>query len=182
VVSTAGDEELMQRFCDGEAPAFDVLFTRHAAAVHAFHLRMTRDEEQARDLTQATFLSVVRARGRWTRGVPFAPWLFAVAANAARDGLRRKRRRPEEPAEIAPEALAVAAHEPDPGLEGRVRAALLMLPEQQREAVLLHRFHGLAFEEIARSIGTTVGAAKVRAHRGYQRLRELLRDDLEEGS
>lgn len=55
-----------------------------------------------------------------------------------------------------------------------VEAALQRLPAQQREAVLLHQMHGLTFPEVASAIGTTVGAAKVRAHRGYQRLKFLL--------
>ena len=63
----------------------------------------------------------------------------------------------------------------DPGLEKAVRAALAQLPDAQREAILLHRFEGLSFAEIAEHVGLTESAVKVRAHRGYERLRELLK-------
>jgi RNA polymerase sigma-70 factor (ECF subfamily) len=55
-----------------------------------------------------------------------------------------------------------------------IEAALRQLPADQREAVLLHKLHGLSFPEVAVALGTSVGAAKVRAHRGYQRLKTLL--------
>ena len=64
----------------------------------------------------------------------------------------------------------------DPGLERQVHAALRQLPDQQREAILQHRFHGLSFKEIAAAEGVTESAVKVRAHRGYLRLRELLKE------
>jgi RNA polymerase sigma-70 factor (ECF subfamily) len=64
---------------------------------------------------------------------------------------------------------------PDPGLDRQVRAALAALPEAQREAVVLHRFEGLSFAEIAEAAGVTESAVKVRAHRGYEALRAALR-------
>ena len=62
----------------------------------------------------------------------------------------------------------------DPNVARAVGEALQQLPPEQREAVLLHKLHGLSFPEVAVAVGTTVGAAKVRAHRGYQRLKVLL--------
>jgi RNA polymerase sigma-70 factor (ECF subfamily) len=63
---------------------------------------------------------------------------------------------------------------PDPALEKAVRVALAQLPVQQREAIILHRFEGFSFSEIAETLGLTESAVKVRAHRGYVRLRRLL--------
>lgn len=164
----------MERFVQGEAEGFDVLFTRHAGAVRRYVARMV-GPAAADDLTQTTFLSLVRARGRYRAGSPFKPWLFAIATNAARDHLRR--RRPEDlTADGAPpkDVPAETGPQQDPGLERQVRAALDQLPAPQREAILLHRFEGLSFAEIAQSVGVTESAVKVRAHRGYLRLRELL--------
>ena len=76
------------------------------------------------------------------------------------------RRSPTRPAEPAPL--------PDPGLTRTVEAALAQLPENQREAIVLHRFEGFSFREIAELLGVTETAVKVRAHRGYERLRVLL--------
>jgi RNA polymerase sigma-70 factor (ECF subfamily) len=95
-----------------------------------------------------------------------------VAINAARDHLRRHRR--EEPTEKLPDAPAEPAPLPDPGLTRTVEAALAQLPEAQREAIVLHRFEGFSFKQIAEMLGVTETAVKVRAHRGYERLRTLL--------
>jgi RNA polymerase sigma-70 factor (ECF subfamily) len=168
------DEVWMERFVQGQAEAFDVLFARHAGAVRRCLARMV-GPAAADDLTQTTFLSLVRARGRYHPGAPFKPWLFAIATNAARDHLRR--RRPEDlTADGAPprDVAAEPGPQPDPGLERQVRAALDRLPGAQREAILLHRFEGLSFAEIAQTLGVSESAVKVRAHRGYLRLRELL--------
>ena len=167
----------MTRFCQGDARAFDALFSRYHRAVHAYVLRMVGSRAAAEDLTQATFLSLVRARGRFLAGHRFKPWLYAIATNAARDTLRR--RKPEElteEGELPAGAVAENAGPRDAGLERRVHQALARLPEAQREAILMHRFEGLSFGEIAEALSLSESAVKVRAHRGYEKLRELLVD------
>ncbi|MGQ0508225.1 MAG: RNA polymerase sigma factor [Myxococcaceae bacterium] len=171
------DEALMQRFVEGEQPAFDALFARYSRPVHAFLARMVGNPALAEDLTQTTFLSVVRGRGRFQSGARFRPWLYAIATNAARDALRRHR--PEEltshgalPSDAAAQEVPLR----DPGLEKQVRKALDQLPEAHRTAILMHRFQNLSFAEIAEAMELTESAVKVRAHRGYERLRELLQE------
>ncbi len=135
-----------------------------------------RDAPLADDLVQTTFLSITRARGRFIQGARFKPWLYAIATNAARDAQRRRRELTTETGEVLTgDAAKVDAVEPDPGLERAVRPALAQLPEAQREAIELHRFDGLSFAEIAETAGVTESAVKVRAHRGYEKLRELLK-------
>ncbi len=172
------DEELMNRFCDGDTKALEALFDRHAQGVHAFLSRMVRDGALADDLVQTTFLSVVRSSDRYHRGSPVVPWLLTIAANAARDALRRSR--------LNIEVLASdegAAHEPshepemsDPGVRKRIEAAFEQLPAQQREAVLMHKVNGLSFEQIGEALEISPTAARIRAHRGYEKLRQLLGD------
>jgi RNA polymerase sigma-70 factor (ECF subfamily) len=163
---------LMQRFIGGDGSAFDALFLRHAARLHAYLRRMV-GAATADDLTQTTFLSVVRSRDRFQRGARFRPWLYAIASNAARDHVRRARfEQPTDDGE--PPEQAVEAQFADPALDKAVHAALAELPPQQREAILLHRFEGFSFSEIAETLGLTESAVKVRAHRGYVRLRGLL--------
>jgi RNA polymerase sigma-70 factor (ECF subfamily) len=185
VASGPSDEALMERFCQGDVSAFDALYARHAAGLRGFFQRMTRSTSTADDLLQVTFLHLVKARGRFAKGERFSPWLYAIARNAARDYLRLARHRFE--AGVEPEQLA-AASEPanstgsplsdagaDPSEVRALREALDQLPENYREAVVLHQLEGLSFAEVARILGSTPGAVKVRAHRGYQRLRELLK-------
>jgi len=166
----------MERFCGGDAPAFDALFRRHGPAVQAFLGRMVSDAALAEDLLQTTFLSVVRSRGRFTPGSRVLPWIFAIASNAARDALRRRKSRPEDLAAAGAPAADLAVHPPavDPGLSRELEAALDALPALQREALVMHKINGLSFEEIAQALGTTSTAVRIRAHRAYERLRQTL--------
>lgn len=166
----------MERFCRGDEAAFEMLYERHAPVIFSFLQRMMREPALAEDVLQTTFLSVVRARGRYQPDSSVRAWIFAIAANAGRDALRRRRARREDPAP-APARLELAADTPDPPDPGAARAvqdALMQLPVEQREAVVMHKLHDLSFAEIATALGISIGAAKVRAHRGYSRLRELL--------
>jgi RNA polymerase sigma-70 factor (ECF subfamily) len=170
------DDALMEKFCRGDENAFELLYARYAPPVLAFLTRMVRDPALAEDLLQVTFLSVVRARGRYQPGTTVRAWVFAIAGNAGRDALRRRQARREDlsaSAEVAAPAVT-PADGPDPSAARMLQQALMQLPFEQREAVVLHKLHDLSFEEISKALGITVSAAKVRAHRGYHRLRELL--------
>src|SRR5262245_19758231 len=87
------DEALMARFIEGDRGAFEVLFQRYSQPIRGYLLRMVGSEAQADDLTQLTFLSVLRARERFRAGTLFRAWLYASAPNAARD--QPQHRRPE---------------------------------------------------------------------------------------
>jgi RNA polymerase sigma-70 factor (ECF subfamily) len=175
-VAARSDEVLMARFCEGDSTAFDALFQRYAGPVQGYLSRLTGSPATAEDLVQHTFLSLVRARGRFQSGARFKPWLYAIATNAARDSQRRGRRLEELTAE-GQLPVSIPADTPGPrdsGLEQAVQRALAQLPEGQRVPILLHRFEGMSFAEVADAMGLTESAVKVRAHRGYARLRELL--------
>src|SRR5206468_202300 len=93
-----------------------------------------------------------------------------------REHYRRRSRKPEAPLEFGPgEEPSVAAPDPAQGdTRDRVRRALAELPENQRTVIQLHWFDGFSFPEIATMVGAQVTAVKVRAHRGYKKLREAL--------
>ena len=165
----------MERFIDGDAGAFDLLFSRHVGALRAYLQRLTSSAAVADDLTQMTFVSVVRGRGRFQRGARVKPWLYAIATNAARDWRRRSKFESVSDDGALPDEAADDVPLRDPGLEKAVKKALAQLPDVQREAIVLNRFEGLSFAEIAQHAGVTESAVKVRAHRGYERLRELLK-------
>ena len=167
------DEFLMEQFCRGDEAAFDALFTRLAPQVKGFLTHMVRDRTLAEDLVQTTFLSLVRSRDRYQLGSTVASWVFAIAANAARDALRHQNLR----VEVSDDSQADHGIETpmgDPGLRTAIEKAFAELPPPQREAVLLHKVHGLTFEQIATALGTTSAAVRIRAHRGYERLRASL--------
>ena len=168
------DETLMESWRgSGDRAAFEQLFRRHAPRLRGWFVRSLGSEEVARDLVQQTFLHLHRARADYRSGLPLRPWLYTIAANAKRQHLRTRRRKPEAP--FDPER-----HEPSSGpevstpRERLVRRALLDLDEGQRDVVVLHYYEGFSFPEVAQVLGISTSAAKVRAHRAYGQLRSAL--------
>ncbi len=173
----ASNEELMSRFCTGDSAAFRTLFGRLGPMVQRFLRSMLREPTLVEDVTQTTFLSVVRSRDRYTPGADVARWVLSIAANAARDLLRHRALGVEQLSSTGDAVERPSqAPLPDPGLRRRLEDALQALPESQREVVVLHKVEGLTFEEVAGVLGITSTAARIRAHRGYGRLKELLVD------
>lgn len=171
------DEELMTRYAEGDRHSFGEIFARWAPRVHGYFLRVTGASGDADDLLQATFLKVHRARAQFRPEMGLRGWLFTIAARVYRDEARRRLRHPSGRDPLEAEELAA----PDPGdpvVAGEramaVRAALAELPESQREVIYLHRFEHMTFAEIAAVLGASEGAVKLRAFRGYEKLREAL--------
>ena len=183
----ADDVELMGRYCDGDAEAFRELYARVAPKLLGYLTRMTGDRSVAEDLLQQAFLKIHRARGAYVRGADPSPWMYAIARRCFLDEVRRRRRAKEtraQPHAAAHEPVAslvglpVGAAAPDeevsPALMGAALAELQKLPPAQREAVVLTKLDGKSVAEAAVIAGTTPGALKVRAHRGYTALRRAL--------
>jgi len=175
----------MQAYVEGDVAAFQRLFEALAPAVHAFFSRSVGDRAIVDDLTQTTFLKLHGARRQWRRGERLRPWVFSIAAHVRSDWLRREGRLATEP--VDDEHLAAPVLTGDATVElglkernERIRAAVDSLAEAQRVVVHLHRFEGLGFAEIGRILGISEGAAKLRAFRAYQILRERLADLAEE--
>jgi RNA polymerase sigma-70 factor (ECF subfamily) len=168
------DEELMEAFRQGQRAAFDALFNRHAPLVRGYLRRLLSSPTQADDVLQNTFLSVVRSKDRFRTGERFKPWLYAIATNAAKDAFRRTPAGSTALEDASELELAFETHISDEGLRREVRHAMAQLPEAQRSAILLHWFEGLSFAEVAAAEGISESAVKVRAHRGYEKLRPLL--------
>jgi RNA polymerase sigma factor (sigma-70 family) len=182
------EEALMAAYCDGDRAAFERLFSVLGPRLHGFFMRSFRSEAVADDLTQTTFLRLHRARADYQRAQPVRPWVFTIAARVRLDEYRLRHRLAED---FDEEALARAqesrADEVPPESQAQsaelmvlVRRALEALPESQRVIVHLHRYEGLTFAEIAKALGTTEGAVKLRAFRAYERLRKQLGPRLHE--
>ena len=187
----------MAAYVRGDPAAFDRLFATLAPAVHGFFLRSFGNRALADDLLQITFLKIHRARSSYQPTRPLRPWIFTIAARVRLDELRRRYALPEDADEArlaaAEEALAAQAVD-TPGTDAlveerdrgrvaeQVRAALARLPESQRVVVHLHRYEELTFGEIAKVLGTTEGAVKLRAFRAYERLRTELASLVEDGA
>jgi len=171
------DELLMTAYVDGNTDAFRQLFTRYAPLLARIVRAKVASDEEGRDLVQQTFLQLHRARNDYHAGEPLRPWLFTIAYNLIRDRWRTLGRRREEPLEQAPPQID--ADTPADVLQRRRRAerlhaALATLSSDQRQVVELHWFGGIPLPEVATTLGVSLSAVKVRAHRAYTRLRENL--------
>ena len=175
----------MQRYCDGDAGAFRELYALVAPRLLGYLLKMARERALADDLLQQTFLKVHRARGAYVRGADPLPWIYSIAHRTFIDQARKTKRAVVRvgDAEDLPEVAAAITGESDdrrdddradPELVAATLDALAELPAQQREAVVLTKLDGKSVAEAAEIAGTTIGAMKVRAHRGYEALRKLL--------
>jgi len=184
------DDALMVATARGETRAFDALVERWAPRVLAFLGRALGRRADAEDLAQETFLRLHGAAARYVPSGRFAPWLFRIAGNLARQEMRRRKLRgwllgtPEQSdAEILAGLPAPRHFDPEgPLCDEETRLALATaiarLPERQRLAVLLRHFEGLKLRDIAAALGTSEHAAESLLARGTKALQTNLRGRL----
>jgi len=180
VGSGQSDETLAIQSRDGDVKAFELLARRFENRLYSYALRMTGDRHEAADQAQEVLLRVHQSLDRYDPKRKFAYWLFGIASHVCRDWLRRRGRRPEMPFESPPEQVASertdelveAAEERD-----RVRDAVTKLAPKYREVIVLHYLEELSYDEVADVLGITSAAARRRALRARDMLRESLEDD-----
>ena len=168
-------EQLMERYVDGEAEAFEFLYRRVSPNLMGYLLRLTRNRERAEDLLQITFSKIHRARGSFLKGAPVLPWILAIARRSFLDERRSAQVRTED---LSPDgSLPERPHEEralPAELSDALEVALDRLPETYREAIVLTKITGLSVAEAATVLGSTETAVKLRVHRGYNQLRKEL--------
>jgi len=183
------DVQLMLDVKAGDELSFELLLRKYRTPLVNFLYRMVRDTAAAEDLAQEVFLRVYRARKDYAPTAKFTTWMFRIATNLALNSVRDNRYRqmeisvdqPSETAEGEQPALEVPDRKPgvEQQLIARDRAALIRraihaLPEKQRAAVLLHKYHGLDYDEIARILQCSESALKSLLFRAYETLRVAL--------
>jgi RNA polymerase sigma-70 factor (ECF subfamily) len=171
-------EDALRRAQAGDAKGIAILYRAYAGPLLAYLMTQVRRREDAEDLLGEVFLSAMRDVGRFEGDLSgFRAWLYRIASNRAVDLARRHARRPEEP-------LAVVVEQPsvdDPAGEalGNVDrqtlwAAVMALPEAQRQVVALRLAGGLSASEIAHIVLKPVGAVKALQHRALVNLTKAL--------
>jgi RNA polymerase sigma-70 factor (ECF subfamily) len=173
----------------GDAGSFELLLQKYRIPVVNFLYRMVRDRASAEDLAQEVFLRVYRARKGYVARAKFTTWLFRIATNLALNAVRDGRYHQLEVSLDQP-AGGGASNETDapmldvadrkPGIEQQlvdrervavIRRAINKLPEKQRAAVLLHKYHELDYDEIAKILECSESALKSLLFRAYETLR-----------
>lgn len=169
------DQELMAATARGDLDALGLLFDRHHARVHALCYRLTGDACVADDLVQESFLRILKYRKGFAARAAFTTWLYRLVRNVCMDHLKAEAARRERSGHLVleheHEADASDLDAADPRLVA-LRSALDSLASDKREVLVLSRYEGLSYAEIAEACGTTVGAIKVRAHRAMRELRQ----------
>jgi len=176
------DEALMASYRQGDSAAFEKLFRRYAERIYAVMLKHGMTPDDARDLVQQTFTRMHQARNDFRTGANVRPWLWTIAYNLMRDSMRRRGTRfRAEKGLMQQQASAdeMGRGGMDPEMRRALGKALGALSESQREVLVLHYYEGLSFAEIGKIMSVKEGAVRVRAHRAYRRLRELLSTDEE---
>lgn len=187
----AVEHSFLDRLKSGDPAAFERLVNERSGDVYALLYRLTEDPEEARDLTQETFLSAFRHIGRFRGDADLKTWLYRIAMNHARNRWRwwRRRRKDvtvslddrdrtrDEPlsarlqdrTSLSPEGETLE-HE----REAAIRAALKTLSRSYREIVILRDLEGLSYDEIAATLEIGMGTVKSRLARGRLELRRKL--------
>lgn len=153
----------------------------HQSDLFAFLFRMCGDGALAEELMQETFVRAFKAARHFTpKEASVKTWVYSIAVNLMRDHWRRKARRKEVPLHegTLPSIPPVDAEALDLVLAAQVRAALLELPFEQREAIVLYYYHDLTYAEIAEAVKCPIGTVRSRLHYGLARLKKLLAKEL----
>jgi len=188
----------MLRVRDGDAAAFEELVARYQNRLLTVLEHLVQDRELAEDLTQDVFVRVFKARHRYEPEARFSTWLFTIANNVASNALRSRSRRREvgisegngadsTPLSLEQLAKAASGSLPTRALDKAeqaemVRHAVASLSERQRMALLLAKFEGMSYQDIAQTMGLSVQAIKSLLSRARVNLKEMLAPYVESGT
>ena len=182
------DQELMRIVQAGDFTPASEIYDRYSLRIYNFTLRFLRNSETAEDATQEVFVKMLKYANQFNGEAKLSTWLFSIAANWCRDYLRKSENK------IKKESDAVLISLPDTSLESpdrtieqgeierRIQNALALLTAEQREAILLSRFQGMSYAEIAQISGCSEGAVKTRVFRAMESLKKVLSSDANGGN
>ena len=188
------EAEFIERLKRGEAAAFEELVAERSSEIYGLLFRLTENGEEARDLTQETFLRAFQSIGRFRGEADLRTWIYRIAINQARNRWRwwRRRRRDStislesthgQTNQTVASRLAESSNNPEQQTlaherELVLRSALHKVGRAYRETVILRDIEGFTYEEIATTLGINVGTVKSRLARGRQELRQKLEGSL----
>jgi RNA polymerase sigma-70 factor (ECF subfamily) len=178
----ASDEALLAGLGSGDGDAAAAFLDRFSGRVHGLALGLLGDRAAAEEVAQEAFLRAWRHAGAFdARRGSVTTWLLTITRNLAIDALRVRRTLPADPSTLldlraadgpGPDDLAGTADD-----VSRLTAALSRLPEDQRRAIVLARFHGCTAAEVGRLEGIPLGTAKTRIRTALLRLRDVLAEE-----
>lgn len=188
------DEDLMELFQAGKEQAFNELVRRYEVRLHNFLFRYTQDHQDCEDLVQETFLRVHKSKHSYERIAKFSTWMYTIALNLAKSLYKKKQR-----------MYKVSIHKDDSDPDDRelllederilqddalheklcmeqLEKALMQLPEEFREVVMLRDLQQLSYEEVTEITGVPMGTVKSRINRGRAQIQMLLKNYVQMGT
>ena len=173
------DQELMRLVQAGDFSPAAEIYDRYSSRIYNFAYRFLRNSEAAEDATQEVFVKMLKHANQFHGDAKLSTWLFSITANWCRDYLRKSDNKAKEAEDVLISLPAPSELAPDRNLERRedeqrVQKALTALTPEQREAILLSRYQGLSYAEIAQISGCSEGAVKTRVFRAMETLKKAL--------
>ena len=175
------EHELVTRARAGDQDAFSRLAEQHQHQVFTLAMRLAGDRDLAADISQEVLIRAWRGIAKFRGEARFSSWLYRITVNVAWTQLSRRGRTQHAPLEMVENMAAPLSRFSHPelaleavNLRGRLRRALLRLPQRARVVVVLRDVYDWSHAEIAEALGISVSAAKVRLHRARKSLRIIL--------
>ena len=180
------DQELMRIVQSGDYSPASEIYDRYSGRIYNFAFRFLKNSEAAEDATQEVFVKMLKHANQFHGDAKLSTWLFSITANWCRDYLRKADNKSKESEDVLISLPAPSELAPDRNLERReserrVQRALQSLTAEQREAILLSRYQGLSYAEIAQIAGCSEGAVKTRVFRAMETLKKILTGDASGG-
>ncbi len=186
------DEDLVASIQSGDTRSLGILVQRWERPLYRFVYRLLPRREEAQDICQETFLKVASKSRLFREGSRFSTWMYQIALNLTRDHVRKKTRWSAlvvpavDGQDRSPALAAGVAVTPDMELERKdtresVRRALLQLPAEQKEVLVLKEYQGLKFREIAELLSCPESTVKSRMYYGLKGLKAVLAKELDHG-
>mgnify|MGYP000723159389 CR=1 FL=1 len=190
-IQVLSDQHLLNNYRSGDQSAISKLIERHKRRVRDYIYMMVKDNDAADDIFQETFIKVIRVidEGRYTDNGKFLSWVLRIAHNQVIDHFRAQRQnKTVTEAEAGYDVLgslrfaernvedAMVSEQISSQIESDVRNLIELLPEEQREVVMMRYYSGMSFKEIAEQTGVSINTALGRMRYALINLRRMIRE------
>ena len=193
-VKDYSDEDLMEYFQNDHEPAFTELVRRYQDRLHNFLYRYTHDHQDCEDLVQETFLRVHKSKASYERIAKFSTWMYTIALNLAKSLYKKKQRMYKVSIHKDPnDSEDFEMHIEDPNILPdqqlheklsleQLEKALMSLPDDFREVVMLRDLQEMTYEEISEMTGIPMGTVKSRINRGRAQVQHMIESYVDLGT
>ena len=186
-LNTSVESELVKQALDGDQKAYRILFENHKQAIYHIIVKIVRNNEEAQDLVQETFIKAFSSLKSYNPTYRFTTWLYKIAANSSIDHIRKRKLQTfslDQPVDTKDGQLSVEvpdmSYHPERDLSAKsqnlsISEAIESLPEKYRQVIVKRHQEDKSYEEIAEYLGVPVGTVKARIFRARELLKKKLK-------